>query len=603
MANFVGIIDPDPVRRAAFISSAASSVAPFPGLAQGELGLGNLAVAWAAGRRAPVSRHEGPDGRAILFGDAIPGPGPERLTAAGLWRDWLGPDITELPSYDGYHVGIACSLRGEVRVGCDILGMFPLYWWQDGDVILFGSSIALFALHPRFDTRVDPRGLAGILTLNGMVVNRPLYRGVRRLAAGRVLGVGPGGRVSELPQYQIPDSTAYHDLAFSTVVDLLDETLAGVIARLTPPGPPVGQLLSGGLDSRLLAGLLHRQGSDVVALTLGIPRDLEARCATSVARTLGFRHLLRNDLAADSVTAARRYARWEHLSAGFFSPMGWATPSLLEELPDRTVAGYAFDFLVSPKNPGLKPGQDADGLFDATLERTRRWGLPEAAIGELLGDDQVVPSVLAELRQEFLARSPRAVRARAKHHMANRARFHLGSSAWRMSFVTWPVFPVLDRALQSLVAGVPVSCLAERRAQQELIRTRFPGLARLPLDRNSYDTRPLDPPTLFMVREALARRTRRLLAPLHRLRAPRERRYYYRTADFNRPAWTAIRRAADEARAAAATHVDRTVLDRILPRADVKVEVGNPIIQSNGYRLLTGLILWSEDAASHRRAS
>lgn len=603
MANFIGIIDPDPVRRAAFSSTAASAVAPFPGLIQGELRLGNLAVVWAAGRRAPVSRHEGADGSAILFGDAIPGPGPERRSAAGLLGDWLGPEAAGLPSYDGYHAGVAGSTEGEVRVGCDILGMFPLYWWQDGDVVLFGSSIGLFALHPRFPVRLDPRGLAGILALNGLVVNRPLYQGVRRLGAGRVLGVGADGQVKELPQYRLPDSTAYHDLAFSTIVDLFDQTLSEVIARLTPPGAPVGQLLSGGLDSRLLAGLLHRHGCDVTALTLGIPEDFEARCATRVAQTLAYRHLLRNDHSFDPVGAARRYARWEHLSGGFFSPMAWASPSHLEELPAHTVAGYALDFLMSPKNPGVKPGQDASALFDATLDRTRRWGLPGEVIGELLGDDRVLPSVLEELHQEFLARSSRPVRARAKHHLANRSRFHLGASAWRMSFATWPVFPVLDRALQSLVAAVPVACLAERRAERELIMTRFPQLARLPLDRNSHDVTPLEPPTLFLVRQALTRRAEPLLAPLRRLRPPRERRYYYRMADFNRPAWRAIRRTADQSRDAAGAWVDRNVLDRVLPPAEVDVQVQNPIIESNGYRLLTGLILWSEQLSSPPRAA
>jgi hypothetical protein len=40
---------------------------------------------------------------------------------------------------------------------------------------------------------------------------------------------------------------------------------------------------------------------------------------------------------------------------------------------------------------------------------------------------------------------------------------------------------------------MPVSTLANRRAQVALLCSRFPELAALPLDRNSDETRPLEP--------------------------------------------------------------------------------------------------------------
>ncbi len=597
MANFVAVLDPDPARRAAFAAAAAERVAPLPGLRLGRADQGELAVVWAAGPRAPVSTTSGPAGLGLLFGDAIPGPGPERLDAAGLLDQWHGRGTAAPPAYDGYHAALAHTVTAGLRLGGDVMGMYPLYWWHDGTVTLVGSSAALFRLHPRFRYELDPRGLAGILCLNGLVANRTLYHGVHRLPPGRVLQVRPGEAPAEIHQYAIPDSREYHDTAFTVHLELLEETLSGVIARHLPAGSATGLMLSGGLDSRMLAGFLQRRGAPVTALTLGIPRDMEAQCAARVARAAGFRHLLQPDEVADPVGAARINARWEHLSPGFFGATGWSLPGRLHGLPDRFVAGYALDALMSPKRPGVRPEQDAAAVFDALFARGHRWGVPAEQINDLVGDPRAVDQVREELREELLARSPRLAQCRWRHILGNRSRLHLGSTAWRMSFGAWPVYPVLDRALHALVAGLPPATIGERRAETELVRTRFPHLARLPLDRNAENTTPIEPTTFYLIREGLTRRLAPALGPIRRLRRPMERRYYYRTADFNGPTWRMLRRAADTIRDAVAPYVDRAAFDRALPPASADVHVKDGISDAAGYKLLIGLAFWAADQA------
>jgi asparagine synthase (glutamine-hydrolysing) len=74
-----------------------------------------------------------------------------------------------------------------LTLGADLIGMFPVYWWTGGEVLLAGSSPELFRLHPCFRSSIDLEGLTGILLTMNSVDGRTLLEGVRRLAPGHFL--------------------------------------------------------------------------------------------------------------------------------------------------------------------------------------------------------------------------------------------------------------------------------------------------------------------------------------------------------------------------------------------------------------------------------
>jgi len=155
----------------------------------------------------------------------------------------------------------------------------------------------------------------------------------------------------------------------------------------------------------------------------------------------------------------------------------------------------------------------------------------------------------------------------------------------------------LDRSLIRLCTSFPASTLADRRAQDELLRTRFPALARLPLDRNSHVTDPLTSSLGARVRRYAIERMERMRtterSPL--LDAPLERRRYYRLFDIDSPMWRAVRRLAERGRSHAAQFLDRRVLDELLPSPDMRIELRDPITDSNGLKALIGFLIWSAE--------
>ncbi len=238
----------------------APQLSPVEGLLQSSCAVGDFCAAWASAHRSPVDCHSDHSSCAVLWGEAVTEPPGERLSAKqlrGIW-DPAGSDAPVL--FDGFHAAVVYESRNGFVLGTDPLGLFPVYYWGDGEVTLAGSSPELFRYHPRFRPRFDPVGLVGILLTNGLVDGRTLWQDVRRLRAGHVLLLRPGILPREALRYALPVSQGDYDLPLSGHARLLANALNESLAQHVPQGARISLLLSGGLDSRVLASSTRPNG-------------------------------------------------------------------------------------------------------------------------------------------------------------------------------------------------------------------------------------------------------------------------------------------------------------------------------------------------------
>ena len=602
MANFAVVVDPDPARRARFAAAAGPRLHLLPGLLAGSCGEGEFQAVWAAAPRAPVGTARDRDGAAVIWGEAIAPASVARLVPAQLRERWhAASDPDGWLTWDGFFVAVVYHRHLGVVAGADLLGLMPVYHWSNGEVLLIASSPEVFPDHPSFHPSLDPAALAGVMITNGLFRGRALWKGVRRLEPAHFLRWERGGAAAELPDRRLGPEIEAHDSSsrpFPEQLEILDAACARVIRRHAPPEEPCGVFLSGGMDSRLVAGYLDRQGTRPIALTLGNPRDLEMRCARRVAEALGLeQHTASVPYDLYPVFAAALSSRWEHLASGGGVIFGWGAHAFLGALPPRVVTGIPLDWaLGGPATFGLAAGEmtfercfplklNDSGFSPALLARLLR--------REVFGD--VVEAVLHEIRIDYekLADDPlRRLWTFVLHH---RERFNAGVGAWHLCFGSWPVVIALDRDWLATIAGTPPATLADRRAEQALLCTRFPRLARLPLDRNGYLTTPLLAGRLrgFVDRFLSYVRTR-WVAP--RLGPERERRYYYRIYDLNNAGWRAVRQLAEPHRERLKALFVPEVLDEILPSPSARVLYRGDLI-SEGLKVkqLLILALWAGD--------
>lgn len=157
---------------------------------------------------------------------------------------------------------------GRVLLGRDRLGIKPLYLTQDSNRIRFASTLPALLAGGGVDTRIDPVALHHYMTFHS-VVPAPLtiLRGVRKVPPASLIAIEPDGRTTTTT-YWTPDFSRQADRSDWSERDWEDAVLASLrtaVERRLVADVPVGCLLSGGVDSSLIVGLLAEAGQHGLA--------------------------------------------------------------------------------------------------------------------------------------------------------------------------------------------------------------------------------------------------------------------------------------------------------------------------------------------------
>jgi len=161
---------------------------------------------------------------------------------------------------------------GRVLLGRDRLGIKPLYLTEDARRIRFASSLPALLAGGGVDTRIDPLALHHYLSFHSVVPPpRTILSGVTKVPPASLVAIEPDsqGKVSRTTTtYWEPDFTRRAERADWSEPDWEDAVLASLrlaVERRLVADVPVGCLLSGGVDSSLIVGLLAEAGQHGLA--------------------------------------------------------------------------------------------------------------------------------------------------------------------------------------------------------------------------------------------------------------------------------------------------------------------------------------------------
>jgi hypothetical protein len=594
VAHLALVLDPDPRRRERFAAGVRTLFADWPGCIVGEAHAGPVACLWVAGPRAPLDVHRHGDAFAVLAGYAIDDAG-RWLDAAGLAAAWLA-DEGERHAQDGYHVGVAWDPRHGLAVGVDPLGFFPLYHAElpDGGAIVATTPLAC-RCHPAFVPEVDRVGLAGILFAHGLLDDRPFLAGVRRITAGCRLRVVPGGRLESRRVFSFaaapPPAKASSDESLADAPARIGAEFMRALRRHRPAGDDTVLMLSGGLDSRLVAAGLVDAGIPTRAVSLGRLRDHELRAATAVAARLDLplERIDTEDVPIETfVATACRAARFCQASSGplgsdFDLGLALATP------PATYVwSGISLDWVLEPVS--VTSGFDAKAgtwSFDRMLTEFNAWGVPLERLPALLGRDgaTLCGELMGRLESACTSGPLPPERQASLLRWDQRIRNHLAVAVHEMSFQSWPLMVPTDRRFFTACQGLPLAAYRDRWIERELLGRWRPDLATIPLDGNSFLFEPLSAgrPGRLKVWGAKLRRS------LQRVWPVADPRRYERVFDVDQPRWRAFRRAAEASRPRLEAHLDAAVLAEVLPPPERRLRSRKPLKVGSPIRLLAGL--------------
>lgn len=184
---------------------------------------------------------------------------------------------------------------GRLLLGRDRLGKKPLYFALTADGLVFGSDARSILLVAGLRPEIDRERVAEFLFQRYVGAPRTLFRGVEKLSPGTFLTYD--GAELERGTYWALEASEAEPIEPAELRELLREA----VRRRLMSDVPLGVLLSGGLDSSAVLGLMAEAGAGQVAsFTIGFedPVHDERQWAKLVAQRFGTEHherLVRSD--------------------------------------------------------------------------------------------------------------------------------------------------------------------------------------------------------------------------------------------------------------------------------------------------------------------
>lgn len=153
----------------------------------------------------------------------------------------------------------------------DRFGIKPLYYSLDGASLRFASSVQALLAAGGVDTGIDPVALHHYFTLHAVVpAPRTILNGVKKLPPAATMTVSSTGQVAQRTYWSLDATRPAHELSEQDWLNATRAVLTRAVERhRLASDVPVGVLLSGGLDSSLLVGLLADHVDDLLTFSVG----------------------------------------------------------------------------------------------------------------------------------------------------------------------------------------------------------------------------------------------------------------------------------------------------------------------------------------------
>ena len=208
---------------------------------------------------------------------------------------WLGDrGLRGIPALNGiFAIGYVDACEGKLYLARDPFGVKPLYYYADPKRFIFSSEIK--PIRELVEDRLDVSHLAEVLRLRYSPSPDTLFEKIRKVRPGHVVEVDMRSAslaIREIPVLPQPPSKVI--LSFQSALETYGELFDRAVERQLMSDVEVAVLLSGGVDSALVAASAQRSmPRKMKAFTVGYAEQDasdEISDARETAALLGLEH-------------------------------------------------------------------------------------------------------------------------------------------------------------------------------------------------------------------------------------------------------------------------------------------------------------------------
>jgi asparagine synthase (glutamine-hydrolysing) len=184
--------------------------------------------------------------------------------------------------------------RQRLLLARDRIGLKPLYYYRDHELLLFGSEIKSLLAWPGIHPEIDLEALEDYLTFGVIPGDRSIFREIRKLPAAHTLTVSRSNFAAEPRRYWRLHWDVDNSLGIPEWLDKVRAKFVETVHAHQIADVPVGAFLSGGLDSSAVTAALVESGAaGVKTFSIGFHEEpfSELPYAREIAQWLGANHV------------------------------------------------------------------------------------------------------------------------------------------------------------------------------------------------------------------------------------------------------------------------------------------------------------------------
>ncbi len=375
---------------------------------------------------------------------------------------------------------------------------------------------------------VEPAGLASMLTFGYHIGDLTILKDVKCLPNACHLEYQACNDRLHIDRYwnyaygEIePNKESENELAEALhghLLTALKRQLRGVNKILLP--------ISGGLDSRTMAGLLAQSGfsGHVLAYSYGQPSSRDVRYGRAIARKLGYQHVT-IPTPVDFVTHSMEEDAWL-FDAEWSAELHWAfrfaylDPSLGDTSGYHVLSGMFGDIVLGSDrfNYRRKTGDTplaADQLSKAYYRTNQEYGSPEIILKLFCADvattaKNTLDSIIFTMLSPIAHLPPFYALMRAEFEQRQRRHTSMVSQCIERNRCT--LTPFLDNEVIDFALRIPYDAFHDKKLYKRMIRNHLPEVATIPCANNAL------PLSKSLLRAAIHWRLEKVLQQLPLLR-------------------------------------------------------------------------------------
>jgi len=363
-------------------------------------------------------------------------PGTRGTKSGALVNELLKhPDITEWGNFltGNFLLAVVDAQSFKCHIITDLGNSFHLFYGfsRTGSEIVFSTHIDRLAFELGLSDNIDHVSIVDYLTQQSISYPYTFYEGLKEIQYASCLSCSFREREPSISVHQYWRPTCLpHELS-DNIRDLSMELRVGIrkaFEEIVADKDNVAAFISGGTDSRVIAGLLAELGIDGLAITVADTFNLETKIAAEVAAANGLRHqvLLRDveyypRLIDDSLALeGPHFAFTGNVFLGF-------REQILSRGFDALIGGYMSDTLLKLH----EANQVGRYLFGRHLGGL--WKLDRTELKYLRGGSEYLKRFSHIFKKELLDR----VRERREKLLESWNDLRTDGSAWEWSYM-WP---------------------------------------------------------------------------------------------------------------------------------------------------------------------